>query len=396
MNHGGNWPTPSGAPIISGRQDSYAVLDFIGKGTFGTVLMCQNLQTKEDVAIKIVDPDMVDNTLEEVSMLEYINKCDPDRYNFVKFFEQFEFGGFSCLVFEMLDFDLYDLMKERRMTPLSPAEIRPIAQQLFVALGRLSNLGILHTDIKPNNIMLVNRWEQPWRIKLIDFGLAIPTSSTTIGMQLQPTGFRAPEVSLGLPITEAADMWAVGCTLAYLFLGEHLFSITSIFQMMNCMVQVLGQPDDDLLNRALYNTRFFKVVFRQQKFTWELMTSEEYQYANFATECTTPLKLCKTLEQVAIMNPHAGFARKLDGLTFVFLLRGLLDFDADRRISASSALQHQFITMNHLKNPSCHPYLERSQSIMEKCGHNQKVQHPSRISNQPSRSIWNWKLFSSL
>lgn len=62
--------------------------------------------------------------------------------------------------------------------------------QLFVALDMLSNLGILHSDIKPNNIMLVNRWEQPLRVKLIDFGLAIPKSCTSLGMQMQPTGFR--------------------------------------------------------------------------------------------------------------------------------------------------------------------------------------------------------------
>lgn len=63
-------------------------------------------------------------------MLDYINKFDTDRYNFVKFFEQFEYGGFTCLVFEMLDCDLYDLMRERHGIPLSPAEIRPIAQQV--------------------------------------------------------------------------------------------------------------------------------------------------------------------------------------------------------------------------------------------------------------------------
>lgn len=137
---------------------------------------------------------------------------------------------------------------------------------MLVALGMLSNLGILHADIKPNNIMLVNRWEQPLRVKLIDFGLAIPTNCTTLGMQLQPTGFRyvssgssrrlemmklfkysicwqrchwlalrllrAPEVSLGLPISQAIDLWGLGCTLGYLFLGEHLFSTSSKFQMV--------------------------------------------------------------------------------------------------------------------------------------------------------------------
>lgn len=63
-------------------------------------------------------------------MLEFINKFDTDRYNFVKFFEQFEYRGFTCLVFEVLDCNLYDLMRERHGIPLSPAEIRPIAQQV--------------------------------------------------------------------------------------------------------------------------------------------------------------------------------------------------------------------------------------------------------------------------
>ncbi|XP_075906471.1 homeodomain-interacting protein kinase 1-like [Nelusetta ayraudi] len=398
MNSGGNWPMPSGVPIISSDDGHYALLNYLGEGSFGTVLMCQNLQTKEDVAIKIVDLAMVDNTQDEVCMLDYINKFDTDRYNFVKFFDQFEYGGFTCLVFEMLDCDLYDLMRERHGIPLSPAEIRPIAQQMFVALGMLGNLGILHTDIKPNNIMLVNRWDQPLRVKLIDFGLAIPTNCTSLGMKLQPTGFRAPEVSLGLPITPAIDLWGLGCTLGYLFLGEHLFSTSSMFQMMGCMVQVLGQPDDELLDRALYGHHFFKVVSRQQGLTWELMTSEEYHAINFGTmETMASYKMCNTLENVATMNPYDGFAIKMDGLMFVHLLRRLLDFDVDLRISAPGALKHCFVTMDHLEKLSCQPYLEESQRIMDLCRHGQRVRPPTRrISNKPSHPIWNWKLYSSL
>lgn len=164
--------------------------------------------------------------------------------------------------------------------------------QLFVALDLLSYLGILHTDIKPNNIMLVNRWEQPLRVKLIDFGLAVRKSDTFIGKQMQATGFRyhadvdfisifsfgsiqadcslavcllrAPEVSLGLPITEAIDLWGLGCTLAYLFLGEYLFSIQSEFQM------VLWRTSDDTFLRD----KFFKSNFIH------LLTADETDYSN--------------------------------------------------------------------------------------------------------------------
>lgn len=60
-------------PIISSEGgDSYAVLNYLGNGSFGTVVMCQNLQTNKDVAIKVVDPDMVDNTHEEVPFLTQV------------------------------------------------------------------------------------------------------------------------------------------------------------------------------------------------------------------------------------------------------------------------------------------------------------------------------------
>lgn len=59
-----------------------------------------------------------------------------------------------------------------------------------MALDALSNINVLHTDIKPDNVMFVNSQDQPLRIKLIDFGLAISRSRVNPGMDLQPTGYR--------------------------------------------------------------------------------------------------------------------------------------------------------------------------------------------------------------
>lgn len=55
------------------------------------------------------------------------------------------------------------------------------------------------------------------------------------------------------------------------------------------------------------------------------------------------------------MNPYDSAAKMLDGLMFVNLLRELLDFDVDKRICASSALHHPFITMDHLQTPVDQP-----------------------------------------
>lgn len=65
-----------------------------------------------------------------------------------------------------------------------------LSLQLLVALDALEYLGIVHSDIKPDNIMVVNAESEPLRVKLIDFGLAFPTSKIWRGMQIQNESYR--------------------------------------------------------------------------------------------------------------------------------------------------------------------------------------------------------------
>ncbi|XP_050925346.1 homeodomain-interacting protein kinase 1-like [Lates calcarifer] len=170
-------------------------------------------------------------------MLKVISVLNSDHTNVVKFFERFEYMGQTCLAFEMLDRSLYELLQERNWKPLSLNEIRPITKQLLVALAALKELGVLHTDIKPDNIMFVNKQDQPLRVKLIDFGEAIPASKVQPGLDLQPVGYRAPEIALGFPFTEAIDVWGVGCTLAFLYLADNLFPVECDYQMVGQLSQ---------------------------------------------------------------------------------------------------------------------------------------------------------------
>ncbi|KAF7667952.1 hypothetical protein LDENG_00039870 [Lucifuga dentata] len=161
----------------------------------------------------------------QVAMIDAISVLNPDKCNFVKFFESFEDLGNGCLVYEMLDKDLYTLIENPELKPLSLNEIRPIAQQLFVALDALKSIGVIHGDLKPDNLMLVNHKDQPYRIKLIDFGLSIKVSEAYLGRYIQPLGFMAPEVALGLPFNEAIDMFSAGCILTLLYMAKYLFPI---------------------------------------------------------------------------------------------------------------------------------------------------------------------------
>uniref|UniRef100_A0A3P9KGQ0 Protein kinase domain-containing protein n=1 Tax=Oryzias latipes TaxID=8090 RepID=A0A3P9KGQ0_ORYLA len=101
--------------------------------------------------------------------------------------------------------------------PLFLHEIRAIAWQLLISLKGLKSINLVHCDIKLDNIMLVNQVSEPFRVKLIDFGLASKTTDIQMGTRLQNICFRAPEVILGLPLDERLDMWTVGYVLALLY-----------------------------------------------------------------------------------------------------------------------------------------------------------------------------------
>uniref|UniRef100_A0AAQ4Q4W7 Protein kinase domain-containing protein n=1 Tax=Gasterosteus aculeatus aculeatus TaxID=481459 RepID=A0AAQ4Q4W7_GASAC len=123
---------------------------FIGEGTFGKVAKCVNLKANENTAMKILK-DVNDYAI-EVQMLEKLRKLDTEKNNLVGFVDNFIVDDKSCIAFECLDRSLYDLM-EQREAPLTPNEIRPITRQLLVALNALKGIGILHADVKLDNVM---------------------------------------------------------------------------------------------------------------------------------------------------------------------------------------------------------------------------------------------------
>ncbi|XP_068454311.1 homeodomain-interacting protein kinase 1-like isoform X2 [Clinocottus analis] len=365
-------PEVQAGQTLFSSSSGYSVLEFIGEGCFGKVAKCRNLTTQESVAVKIIkqDDEFIQDTEKEVSMLEVISVLNPDLTNVVKFFERFEHMGQTCLAFEILDMSLYDMVGERDGKPLALNEIRPIAKQLLVALDALKGLGILHTDIKPDNIMFVNMQDQHLKIKLIDFGEAIPASKIQPGMALQPTGYRAPEVALGLPFTEAIDVWGVGCILAFLYLADNIFPVNCDYQMMKCMVEILGQPDDHLLCAGIHTQCFFIETKAADHPLWRLMMPEEYMAANNmkAGEQHSYNDLPRSLDQLVDIYPKGDVAEFEDRKAFVNLIKQLLHLDGDQRISPRLALQNLFITKSNLtEHTGSKAHLNTSGSMVSIC-----------------------------
>lgn len=196
------------------------------KGTFGQVVKCWKKSTNDIVAIKILKkhPSYARQGQIEVSILTRLSVENAEENNFVRAFECFQHKNHTCLVFEMLQQNLYDFLKQNKFTPLPLYCIRPIVQQVLVALAKLKQLGLIHADLKPGiykwcltilgfgfhvwlhicsvdcnnvflnifteNIMLVDPLNQPFRVKVIDFGSASHVSKAVTNTYLQSRYYR--------------------------------------------------------------------------------------------------------------------------------------------------------------------------------------------------------------
>lgn len=355
--------------VIHGKSNTYKVQKVLGEGTFGKVVQCKVAQSNQKVAVKILKEGFMGSFRREVAILKKIRELDVDKNNLVKFIDSFRYEQSNkqyCIVFEMLDFSLFDLMKERDFKPLRLSEIRVLTQQMLVALNALKSIGVVHADMKPDNIMLVNHAKMPFKVKLIDFGLAFNVSNVKLGRKCQAVGYRAPDVILGLPINESIDMWSLGCMSAFLYLGRHLFPLQCEYESIRVIIKLQGQPDDETLNSGVYSKKFFKVGSTDS--SWKLKTWQEYSLSEncIITPCKQIYNQLSSLDDLVTSYPgDVNDPKYKDTKAFVSFLKRMLHVTSTMRLVPSKAVGHRFITMKHLSCDGSNSYLRLSSMIAE-------------------------------
>lgn len=136
----------------------YKVIKETGKGVFSTVLCCEDITSHEQVAIKVLrsNEKMTKDAKNELALLEEIKEKDPEnRKHCIPVYKSFMYRGHLCIVFPFMSLNLRDtLHKYGAGTGLSLMAVQSFGRQLFLALLHIKKLGIIHADIKPDNIML--------------------------------------------------------------------------------------------------------------------------------------------------------------------------------------------------------------------------------------------------
>jgi len=206
-------------------MEKYEKLEKVGEGTYGKVYKAKDKLTGQLVALKKtrlqMDEEGVPPTaLREVSLLQMLSQSlYVVRLLSVEHIDANNSDDDSksnlYLVFEFLDTDLKKFIDSHRKgpnpRPLSPSLIQSFLFQLCKGVAHCHSHGVLHRDLKPQNLLLD---QERGILKIADLGLGraftVPLKSYT--HEIVTLWYRAPEVLLGSThYSIAIDMWSVGC-----------------------------------------------------------------------------------------------------------------------------------------------------------------------------------------
>ena len=232
-------------PVSIGERynNRYTILRKLGWGHFSTVWLASGSKgagKHKHVALKIVKSaeHYTAAALDEIELLNDTSKCDPkDSHHIVRLLDHFKHTGphgeHVVMVFEVLGKHLLDLI-EKHYKGLPLGVVKSITKQLLIALDFLhTEAKIIHTDLKPENVLLIESFKvvdsdivkdgsPVTKIKIADLGNACWTDKHFTD-DIQTRQYRAPEVILGCGYDTSADMWSLGCIVFELATGDLLF-----------------------------------------------------------------------------------------------------------------------------------------------------------------------------
>ena len=166
-------------------------------------------------------------------------------------------------VSDLMDFDL-SAFRRRTIKAQDHETLSLILYQIFCAVNHLHSNGVVHRDLKPDNLVVKSNG---CKVKLIDFGLAITSQSANtnsdsaqnrrLSSYVYTRWYRAPEVVLLADYTTKADMWAIGCIFAEMILRRVYLPGTDQIDQWVQISSRFGLPDFNLFEKLSKNVQQF-------------------------------------------------------------------------------------------------------------------------------------------
>ncbi|MCY1017039.1 serine/threonine-protein kinase [Pyxidicoccus sp. MSG2] len=229
---------------------NYQLERLLGEGSMGKVFQARHARLGRQVALKVLkaeharDSGFVQRFFQEARTVNQINhEHIVEIFDFV---DEGEGGHVYCVMELLRGQSLSSLAQEEKLTL---ARIQRIVVQVCAALGAAHQVGVVHRDIKPDNLFIIHRAGQPDFVKVLDFGVAKlltsegNTTGTLDGTIIGTPAYMAPEQAAGLQVDPRADVYAVGNILFELLSGRPPFLAPAFGQLV---VQIITQPPPPL------------------------------------------------------------------------------------------------------------------------------------------------------
>ncbi|WP_342509367.1 Stk1 family PASTA domain-containing Ser/Thr kinase [Sporosarcina sp. FSL K6-2383] len=205
---------------IGGR---YEILKSIGDGGMSKVYLAHDIILNRDVAIKVLNYDFAnEEELKRRFQREALSATSLTHPHIVDIYDVGEEGELLYLVMEYVE---GQTLKKFIQTngPLSPKQALPIMRQLVSAISNAHHNGIVHRDVKPQNILM----DAEGNLKIADFGIAMALSATAHTKTNSVVGtvhYLSPEQARGGMATKKSDIYSLGIVFYELLTGELPFS----------------------------------------------------------------------------------------------------------------------------------------------------------------------------
>jgi serine/threonine-protein kinase len=226
--------------------DRYRLQNLLGQGGMGSVWRADHLSLHSPVAIKMIDPSIVGN---REALNRFMREAQASAAlrspHVVQIFDYGVHEGVPFIAMELLEGEsLADRLE--RVRKLSPEETSRIITQIARAVGRAHDAGVVHRDLKPDNVFLVRNDEEDIA-KVLDFGIAKTTSGTfgttsqtRTGALLGTPYYMSPEQAEGNKSVDfRSDLWSLAVIAFECLLGARPFESEALGDLV---LQICVRP----------------------------------------------------------------------------------------------------------------------------------------------------------
>ena len=316
--------------IVTGSfnlNDSYKISNKLGQGKFATVRLGTKITTGEEVAIKIINKEAMDEKeLEQARTEIEIMKISKHPY-IVKLFDVFENRMYIYIIMELCKGgDLFSYL-EKRSFKINEYRAAELTKHIMTALYFLHSFGIVHRDIKPENIMMTDDSETS-DIRLIDFGLSkLLGPNVKCEESFGTLGYVAPEVLMEQPYDKSVDYWSIGIVAYLLITGCLPFD---------------DEDPKEIIRQTLYDNVPYP------KYLWKVQTPEARKFVSRLLQ-KAPDKRMKIKE--ALEHPWFKIHNKIETLkmnnTFP---KSMSDFQKYTHVNNESDISEEISILNNGDN----------------------------------------------